>query len=207
MAERGRGVPWSLRLAERASLAGVWFGGALVILAAFLIGYDVVVRKLFNITVGGADELSGYALAIGTTWSLGFTLLHRAHIRIDSLYIHFPRPMRAALDILGLAAFVAVFGLVAWYGWGMVADTAAMGARSMSPLSTPLIIPQSLWFAGLVLFLAVAALLLLHAVLALLRGDLGTVQTIAGSRSIKEEIADELPPGHEDGGEGARRTA
>ena len=59
MSGRGGGMPWSLRLAERASLAGVWFGGTLVILSAFLIGYDVVVRKLFNFTVGGADELSG----------------------------------------------------------------------------------------------------------------------------------------------------
>jgi TRAP-type C4-dicarboxylate transport system permease small subunit len=153
----------------------------------------MAMRKLLNASIGGADELSGYALAIGTTWSLGFTLLHRAHIRIDSLSVRFPRRLRALLDIAGLAALIAVFGLIAWYGWGMAASSGAMGARSMSPISTPLVFPQFLWFAGLALFVIVAVLLLVHACAAFVRGDLATVQRIAGSRSIREEIADELP--------------
>lgn len=186
-------MPPSLRFAGAASVAGVWFGGALIILSAFLIGFDVAIRKLFNTSIGGADELAGYALAVGTTWALGYTLLHRAHIRIDSLSIHFPKPLRALVDVVGLAAFVAVFGLVAWHGWGMVADSATMGSRSLSPISTPLIYPQALWFAGLVLFLAIATLLLVHALVSLLRGDFAGVQAIAGSRSVKEEIAEELP--------------
>jgi TRAP-type C4-dicarboxylate transport system permease small subunit len=185
----------ALRLAERASLVGVWFGGTLVIAAAALIGVDVAMRKFLNLSIGGADELSGYALAIGTTWSLGFTLLHRAHIRIDSLYVKFPEPLRALLDVAGLAGFIAIFGLIAWYGWGMAADSASMDARSLSRLSTPLAIPQFLWFAGLVMFLCIAATLLANAVWSLARGDFAGVQRIAGSRSIKEEIADELPVG------------
>lgn len=184
-----------LHLAERASLIGVWFGGALVISAAFLIGVDVVIRKLLNISVGGADELSGYALAIGTTWSLGFTLLQRAHIRIDSLYVRFPGRLRAALDLAGLAGFVAIFGLIAWYGWDMFVDSLAMDARSLSRLSTPLAVPQALWFAGLVLFVLISSAVLANGALALATGDVAKVQRIAGSRSIKEEIAEELPPG------------
>lgn len=185
----------TLRFAERASLVGVWFGGGLVILAAFLIGVDVVIRKLLSLSVGGADELAGYALAIGTTWSLGFTLLHRAHIRIDSLYVRFPGPLRATLDIAGLVGFVAIFGMVARYGWDMFVDSASMDARSLSRLSIPLAIPQLLWLGGLALFLLVSSVLLVNAVAALATGDVATVQRIAGSRSIKEEIEDELPPG------------
>ena len=39
---------------------GLWFGGALVLLAAVLIGIDVLMRKLLARSIGGADELAGY---------------------------------------------------------------------------------------------------------------------------------------------------
>jgi hypothetical protein len=35
-----------------------------VLAAAVLIGVDVTLRKLFNASIGGADELAGYALAL-----------------------------------------------------------------------------------------------------------------------------------------------
>ena len=69
---------------------GLWFGGALVLLAAVLIGIDVLMRKFLDRSIGGADELAGYSLAIGTAWGLGAALLDRAHIRIDSLYVLLP---------------------------------------------------------------------------------------------------------------------
>ena len=37
-------MPRGLQLAEQASLVGAWFGGALIILAAFVIGFDVAPR-------------------------------------------------------------------------------------------------------------------------------------------------------------------
>ena len=79
---------------------GLWFGGALVLLAAVLIGIDVLMRKFLDRSIGGADELAGYSLAIGTAWGLGAALLDRAHIRIDSLYVFFPQKIRLALDAL-----------------------------------------------------------------------------------------------------------
>jgi len=49
---------------------GLWFGGALVLLAAVLIGIDVLMRKFLARSIGGADELAGYALAVGTPGAL-----------------------------------------------------------------------------------------------------------------------------------------
>ena len=82
-------MPWlgrSLRLAETFSRAAVWAGGALTLGAVFLIAYDILVRKFFNITVGGADEISSYVFAISTTWALAFVVLQRANVRVDVLY-------------------------------------------------------------------------------------------------------------------------
>src|SRR5256714_10306756 len=97
---------------------GLLFGGALILLAAVLIGIDVLMRKFLARSIGGADELAGYALAIGTAWGLGAALIDRAHIRIDSLYVLFPRRLRLLLDLVALLLFIGFFGLMSWHGLG-----------------------------------------------------------------------------------------
>src|SRR5882672_3892816 len=94
---------------------GLWFGGGLILLAAVLIGIDVLMRKFLVLSIGGADELAGYALAIGTAWGLGATLLDRAHIRIDSLYVLFPQKLRLTLDVLAIVLLLAFFALLTWH--------------------------------------------------------------------------------------------
>jgi TRAP-type mannitol/chloroaromatic compound transport system permease small subunit len=181
-----------LDLARRIARAGAWFGGALLIAAALLVGVEVVIRRAFSVSVGGTDELAGYALAISTTWALAFALLERAHIRIDSLYVYLPARLCALLDIAGLLLLIAFFGLITWYGWGVFATSYALGARSLSPLGTPLLLPQLLWVLGFAMFLAIAVLLLVRALAALFAGDLATVQRLVGSRTMREEVAAEL---------------
>ena len=171
---------------------GVWFGGALVLLAAALIGVDVLMRRFLARSIGGADELAGYALAIGTAWGLGSALVERAHIRIDSLYLLFPRSLRLALDVVGLSLFLIFFGLIAWHGWGVVEQSWTSGSRSQSALETPTVVPQLLWFAGVIGFLAVGALVLLHALAAAFRGDPGRASRVIGTRSAAEDVAEEV---------------
>src|SRR6266480_4534472 len=148
---------------RRLSHWGLWFGGALVLLAAVLIGIDVLVRKFLDRSIGGADELAGYSLAIGTAWGLAAALLDRAHIRIDSLYVLFPQKLRLALDVTALVLLVGFFALVGWHGLGVVSQSWTSGSRSQSALETPTVIPQALWIAGLMAFVAVGVLLLLAA--------------------------------------------
>ena len=178
--------------AQRVARAGLWFGGALILLSAVLIGVDVALRRLFAASVGGADELAGYALAIGTAWALAAALLDRAHIRIDSLYVFFPAPLRAALDLVGLALFVGFFALVGWHGIGVVEQSWASGSRSQSALETPLILPQVLWIAGLGVFVAVGTALFVAALGRLLAGDRAGAGRMIGTRSAEEEVEDEL---------------
>src|SRR5205809_8127238 len=108
---------------RRFSLWGLWLGGALVLLAAVLIGIDVLMRKYLDRSIGGADELAGYSLAIGTAWGLAAALLDRAHIRIDSLYVFFPQKIRLALDALAPVLLGGFFALVAWHGLGVVSQS------------------------------------------------------------------------------------
>jgi TRAP-type C4-dicarboxylate transport system permease small subunit len=181
-----------MRGARRLARWGLWFGGALVLLAAILIGFDVVLRKLFNASIGGADELAGYALAIGTAWSLAAALLDRAHIRIDSLYVLLPNRLRLVLDFAGLALFTAFFGLIAWHGSSMVMQSWTSGSRSQSALQTPTVIPQAIWILGLGVFVVIGALLFLHALILLGRGRVAEATGAISTRSAEEEVADEI---------------
>jgi TRAP-type C4-dicarboxylate transport system permease small subunit len=171
---------------------GLWFGGALILAAAVIIGIDVLMRKLFTASIGGADELAGYALAIGTAWGLGAALVDRAHIRIDSLYVLFPQKLRLTLDVAALVLFVAFFGIMAWYGLGVLEQSWTSGSRSQSALEIPTVIPQLLWMLGLLGFVIVGVLLLLHALQLGLRGDLSGMGRAIGTRSAEEEIEDEI---------------
>jgi TRAP-type C4-dicarboxylate transport system permease small subunit len=171
---------------------GLWLGGALVLAAAILIGIDVCLRKFLARSIGGADELAGYALAIGTAWSLGAALLDRAHIRIDSLYVLLPMRLRLALDFAGLVLFVAFFGLIARHGWNVVEQSWSAGSRSQSALQTPTVIPQAIWFAGLALFVVVGVVLFTYAVRRAVRGEVGAVAAAIGTRSAEEDVEAEV---------------
>lgn len=182
----------SLSLMRSISRWGLWFGGALVLLAALLIGVDVILRKFFTTSIGGADELAGYALAIGTAWGLAATLLERAHIRIDSLYMLFSRLYRIILDLVGLALFIFFFAMVAWHGSGVVMQSWASGSRSQSALQIPTVIPQLIWITGLLLFVLVGVTLFLDALVKLKTGDRAGIGRTIGIRSAEEDVEEEI---------------
>jgi len=179
------------RLIERVhTLAryGVWFGGALILLAAFVVSFDVTIRKVFNISLGGADEFSGFALAIGSAWAFGFALLERAHVRIDSIYTTLPRPVCAALDILGLSVFGIFMTLMAWQGTGVFMESVRNSTVTLSTIAWPLRYPQFMWIAGLWWFVVIVVLLWIRAVLTIVRGDFLLVQKQIGSKTVQEEV-------------------
>lgn len=168
-----------------------WVTGAILGLSALVIGYDVAIRYLLNRTVGGGTEIAGYALALASAWGLTVALLRRSHVRVDSVYTHLPQRPRALLDMVGLLAFILFMALVTRYAYGVVQQSIISGTRSVSSLEIPLVIPQAIWFTGLVFFLVVAGLLLVRSVIAFLQGDLGTVHALIGARSTAEEIESE----------------
>lgn len=189
----------ALRSADWLSLRAVWAGGTLILLAAFTVSVDVVARKIFSVSLGGADELSGYALAIGSAWAFAFALLRRANVRVDALYQHLPSKACAVLDIVALVAMGAFAGYLANYGWDVLATSWSLSARSNSALKVPMWIPQSLWVAGLALFIITLALLLARALKALFAGDWGRIHELLGARSIVEEADEEAAYAHQVG--------
>ena len=90
-----------LEQAEKISRIIVWIGGGMLIFAAVMTTLEVILRKFANFSFGGADEIAGYIFAISTYFAFAFATLHRAHVRIDALYIRLPQPIRLFLDVFG----------------------------------------------------------------------------------------------------------
>lgn len=179
------------RVAVAISRGGALLSGGLLLLSAVVVGIDVLLRTFFSRSIGGADELSGYALAIATAWGLSFALLERAHIRVASLYELAQSRTRAVLDIISLIGFLVFMGLTAQYAWVTLAQSMTSRARSLSPLSTPIAIPQAIWFAGFVFLLLVLVLLLAEGIVAFARRDFSKVSRLLGAKGVSEEIDEE----------------
>jgi TRAP-type C4-dicarboxylate transport system permease small subunit len=179
-------------IAQGITRVGAILGGALLLVAAVTICVDIALRYCCARTVGGADELAGYALAISSAWGFSAALLSRSHIRIDTLYVRVRSPVRAALDLLSLVAFLFFVTLVAWHGWGVLEQSWTSDSHSLSDLETPLIVPQALWFAGLAFFVAVGLLLLARSLAALAAGRMTTFFRLIGSKSALAEVEEEI---------------
>lgn len=173
----------ALLVLRRVARLFVWISLALLLAAVALILAEVFSRRLFGISLGGTDELSSYAFAIAVSGSLPYALLERANIRIDAVYQHLSKAAQAWLDVISLLGFGLFMGLLVFYASGVLLESISNRATANTPLSTPLWIPQSLWGAGLLLFVIVYVAVLLRTLAALLKGDLKTVQRLVGSPS------------------------
>ncbi len=175
------------RLARVLSRWAVWVGGALTLASVLLITFEVVSRRLFDFSLGGADELSGYAFAISITWAFAFTVLERANVRIDVLYQHLPVRVTAFLDWLSLVALGVFAVFLSYYGTLVALTSWEQNSAANTPLATPLWVPQFLWAGGLVWFVIVLLLMLLRSSAALVTGDLELVKALAGMKTAAEE--------------------
>lgn len=185
------------RQAERVARVAAYIGGAFLVVSALIVTFEVVARKLFVYSIGGADEISGYALAASMSWGYAYALFCRAHIRVDALYVRLPLRVASILDVLALILFAAVIGLFNWHAYFVLSESIRMDSVSATPLTTPLWLPQSVWLAGMVFFFLCIVLVMLRAAVLLAAGDLDGLRRIAGAPSVQDEA--DLEVYHGDG--------
>ena len=176
---------------ERISRVAVWVGGAALLLCAFMVSGDVIMRKLFSMTMSGSDEITGYAFAAATAWAYSYCLLHRSHIRIDALYGVLPIWLRSLLDALGLALLLFYMAYLTNKAVDVFLTSWEHDSVSITTLSVPQWIPQLLWLSGLCWFVITLTFLLVYVLVSLVLGDVTTVQNIAGAMSAKKIIDEE----------------
>jgi len=177
---------------EGFSLRIVWISGAMLIFAAALVTVDVFFRKIFGVSMAGADEITGYAFGISIMLSLSYAMIHRSNIRIDAAYQHLPAPIRAILDVFGMVLLVGFISFVAWRAGFLLSDTYEHGSRAITPLRTPLAIPQTLWFLGMIFAVITGVVLILAGLIGILKRDWRTVNKRLGIPTVDEQIEDEI---------------
>ncbi len=166
--------------------------GSIFLGLAVVVTVETLARKLFNVSLQGADELGGYALAVGSTISFSLALMGRAHIRVDVFHDLFPRRLQAWLNWFAIVS-LAVFGLfIAWVAFKVITDTLQYGSTAQTPWATPLIWPQGVWYAGLAVFALVATGYALRCSMLLFSGRDDVVNRDFHPKSAKEELKEEL---------------
>jgi TRAP-type C4-dicarboxylate transport system permease small subunit len=172
-----------------------WLGtlfGVIFVALSGLVAVETLARKLFNVSLQGADELGGYSLAVGATIAFSLALMGRSHIRVDVFHGRLPRWLQTALNWLSAVSLAAFAGLMAYLAWFVIRDTQAYQSVSQTPWATPLVYPQSAWLVGLVLFALVSAGFALRATWLLVRGDVANLNREFGPRTTKDEVDEEL---------------
>ena len=162
--------------------------GYLLVAAALYVSAELISRKAFGLSLGGANEVSGYVLGATTAWSFGYTMLMRSHIRIDVFTRNLPPRGRAVTDLIGVFALVAFAAIFVWYAVAYLDFLWQRGTRSITSLALPLWIPVSLWCAGWIFFLVVSLNLAVIGTRAFLRGDHDEVQRRIGAVMEDEDL-------------------
>lgn len=168
--------------------------GAMLIASAFYVSADLIARKLLQTSLVGANEISGYVLAISSAWAFSYALLKRSHIRIDVFYQYLSRSWRAAIDVIAVVALAGFAAIFVWYANRYFFQAWGRGTRSITSLAMPLWIPMLGWYAGWIVFLIVSIYLAAVSAIAYFRGELSVLQDRVGSISGDEEARLELSP-------------
>ena len=153
--------------------------GLLLMACAVFVLADIVLRQIGS-SFGGTDEISGYVMAIATSWGMAFTLLELGHVRIDILRGRAGKLGRALFDLCAMLALTGTVTLIADKCWPVVERSLANASRANTPLETPLALVQFPWLAGWIWFALMAWLTFVAAVLLVIRGRFEEAEAAVG---------------------------
>lgn len=172
-------------------LASVVFGAAFLLLS-LAIAVETGLRKLANFSLQGVDEFGGYCLAVGTGLAFAVALASGAHIRIDLVHDRLPQPLRILLNTLAVLSLAVTALALAWMAWIALSDSIAFNSTAQTPWATPLRVPQFAWVAAMVVFVAVALVLLARLAADLVRRRWTAIDRDLSPRGSDKELEEEL---------------
>lgn len=172
-------------------IASIVFGVTMLLLS-FLVTTETLLRKLASVSIGGVDELAGYAIAIGAPLAFTVALAERSHIRINLLYLRLGTRAKGLLDALSIISMGALAAFLAYFTVRTVMDTQAYHSIAQTPWATPLIYPQALWAMAMLVFTVPAVWMAARAIGLLGGGKWQALTRRFGPESVEEELKAEL---------------
>lgn len=131
------------RTLDRVYLGMGYLCGTMFLLLALFITYQVIARKYGVIMAPGMDIMSGYTMAMASTWAFSYALRSGSHVRIDVLLPFMSTRVRWWADQAALGSIVFFIGVTSWKTWVMVMKSYDIGAVTNSYPLVPLWIPQT----------------------------------------------------------------
>ena len=162
--------------------------GIILLGCAGIVLLDILLRR-FGTSFGGTDEISGYVMAIATSWGMAFTLLELGHVRIDILRSRTGKMGRALFDLFSMTVMAGTVTLIAVRCWPVLSRSLANSSRANTPLETPLAWVQTPWFAGWIWFAVVSWLTLIAAVLLVVKGRFEDSEATIGCFGEEQEAS------------------
>jgi TRAP-type C4-dicarboxylate transport system permease small subunit len=159
---------------------------------SFFVAAEAIARKVFNTSLQGADEVGGYALAIGSAAGFALAIGGRNHIRVDIVHENFPRWLQSLMNWLASVAMAALAVLFVTICLRVLTESVSYGSTAQTPWATPLILPQGIWYAGMVLFALYAVGYAVRASYLFFSGRFTTLNAEFHPKSTKEEVKEEL---------------
>lgn len=163
-----------------ALLVGLVLTGTVILIIA-----EIVLREV-GISLGGAEEISGYVMAGVASWGMSYALTELAHVRIDLIRLRLQTRGRALLDLIAIVALAGVASLVAFQCWPVLEKTIERGSRANTTLETPLWIPQTIWLSGWIWFAVSSCVLVILSLVLMMRRDFDQADALVGARSEVE---------------------
>ena len=130
------------RVLDRTYLGMGYLCGTMFLLLALFITYQVIARKFDFIMAPGMDLMSGYTMAMASTWAFSYALRTGSHVRIDVLLPFMSTRVRWWADQAALLSIAFFVGITAWKTWTMVMKSHEIGAVTNTYPLVPLWIPQ-----------------------------------------------------------------
>ena len=126
---------------EKLNHALYYVSSLAIVLSAFILTYEVIVRYVLKIPTIWEIETSVYLTVMATYLGAAYGLKDGAHINIDLITRLLPKKFPEKLSLVTSMIALVFCLLLAWKGWGMWWEATAKGWHSESLWGPPLTIP------------------------------------------------------------------
>ncbi|WP_256840339.1 TRAP transporter large permease subunit [Ornithinimicrobium faecis] len=126
--------------------------GALVLLIAIAVTYEVILRLVAGHGTSWVYEYSTYTLLWFTMLAGGYVLAVRRHIHVDVIVDRLSAKTQALAQLAGSLMVLAYIALLTYFTFEMLVRAAETGQRSPTPIQVPFTLILGIMFIGLAVF-------------------------------------------------------
>lgn len=173
--------------------------GCMLLIMSIMISVEIISRKLFSFSLQGADEISGYIMAVISCLAAGVAVIGRTHVRIDIFYGFMGRKLQAAINLISILSIALLAVILFYAAFPVVMDSIEYNSTAPTPLSTPLVYPMIPWLTAMGIFTAVSLCYAIKALRLLAKGDIGELNEAFKPKAQKEELTEEVNDAHKRG--------